>query len=71
MALISLAVASRCKPVAIRMVTPSTGIPASCKRRSSGGRVSQLGAGRVMSQTEIAAVFLPAAKVESGLLPMG
>jgi hypothetical protein len=38
---------------------------------SSGGNVSQLGAGRVISQTEIAAVFLPAARSRNGLLAMG
>ena len=47
------------------------GMPAACSRSSSGGRVSRLGAGRVMSQTEMAAVRFPVASSASGLEPMG
>ena len=59
------------KPVAIRIVTPSTAIPPACSRSSSGGSVTRFGAGRVMSQTEIAAVRLPAASPASGSQPIG
>ncbi len=36
-----------------------------------GGRITRLGAGRVMSQTLMAAVFLPRASSTSGAQPMG
>ena len=67
----SSSVAPRCSPVATRIVTPSTGIPAWCSLPSSGGSVTRLGAGRVMSHTLIAAVFFPAASATSGSHPIG
>src|SRR5258706_11798947 len=42
------------------------GIPACSRRASSGGRTWRLGAGRVMSQTEMAALDLPRASSASG-----
>jgi hypothetical protein len=39
--------------------------------RNSGGRMSLLGTGRVMSQTRMHAVFLPRAISASGREPMG
>ena len=54
-------VASRCSPVAIRIVTSLASNPAAWSRFSSGGSTSLFGAGRVMSQTEIATVFFPLA----------
>jgi hypothetical protein len=50
---------------------PSRGIPAASKRASSGGSTSRLGAGRVMSQTEMAAERLPRAISISSGQPMG
>ena len=50
---------------------PSLGIPAACKRRSSGGRTTGFGAGRVISQTEIAAERLKVKCREDKLLAPG
>src|SRR5262249_36032265 len=54
-----------------RMVMPSRGMPAASRRRSTGGSVLRLGAGRVMSQTEIAALRFPRASSVSDGVPIG
>ena len=59
-------VAGRCRPVAIRMVMFSRGMPARSSRASTGGSTWRLGAGRVISQTEMAALRLPRASSASG-----
>jgi hypothetical protein len=46
-------------------------MPAACSRSSSGGRVTEFGAGRVMSHTEMAAVRFPAASEARGAEPIG
>ena len=46
-------------------------MPACSRRRSTGGRVRRFGAGRVISQTEMAALRLPRASSASGGAPIG
>ena len=50
---------------------PARGMPAASSVRSTGGRISLFGTGRVMSQTTTHAVFLPFASSASGFEPMG
>lgn len=54
-------VAGRCSPVAMKIVMFSRGMPAPCRRSNFGASVCRFGAGRVMSQTEVAALSRPRA----------
>ncbi len=64
-------VLGRWSPVATRIVTALRGTPASLRHSRTGGMMTLLGTGRVMSETRMQALLYPHANSRKGAAPMG